>query len=427
MPVIYQFSYDSPVRYLPLAYMLPYDVISRYPTLSKLPRSMGALNATPGWGKVILSQQFLNEIMDAVASLAFPHFGFGGWKEHYSGYSPVWRLSYALPLWAKGVEKVRGWGVQALFALPPDYEIPFCDPEDVRQVMKQVVEETIEEQGWGPILEVIRNMPCEEDFERWDTNVRKDFLRKWYHTRSKRVQTVSLEECMEDENSNIHSLPDPKGDFTEQVESEDFCQRFKATLSQKDMAILELRVEGYTLEEIADRLGYKTHSAVVKRMDTNRNQGDKATQPEPGERGFFLSPWLQRRWLSCRALRGPQRPQTGLYRPCTGMGWPTPLTGENIGHRRQNGRKNTVCYSTVYQTQGGTGRCSGSTPRAPEGTVRQQPRHRCPQEQGQFSYHSAHAEVSAGDKQPNQGGRLPDPEGQHHVCGHPHHCQPGVL
>lgn len=267
MPVIYQFPHDSPVRYLPLAYMLPYDVISRYPTLSKLPRSMGALNASPKWGEVIVSQQFLNEIMDAVASLAFPHFGFGGWKEHYTGYSPVWRLSYALPLWAKGVEKVRGWGVQALFALPPDYEIPFCDPEDVRQLMKQVVEQTIEEQGWGPMLEVIRDMPCDEDFEKWDTNVRKDFLRKWYHTRSKRVQTVSLEECMEDENSNIHSLPDPKGDFTEQVESEDFCQRFKATLSQKDMAILELRVGGYTLEEIADRLGYKTHSAVVKRME----------------------------------------------------------------------------------------------------------------------------------------------------------------
>ena len=141
MPVIYQFPYNSPVRYLPLAYMLPYDVLSRYPTLSKLPRSMGALNASPEWGKIIVSQQFLNEIMDAVASLAFPHFGFSGWKEHYTGYSPVWRLSYALPLWAKGVEKLRGWGIQALFALPPDYEIPFYDPEDVRQVMKQVVEE----------------------------------------------------------------------------------------------------------------------------------------------------------------------------------------------------------------------------------------------------------------------------------------------
>lgn len=267
MSTTYQFPYDSPVRYLPLAYMLPDEVISQYPTLRRLPRSMGALNASPEWAEAILSQQFLNEIMDAVASLAFPHFGFGGWKEHYTGYSPVWRLSYALPLWAKGVERVRGWGVQMLFSLPPNFEIPFFDPADVQAVMKQVVEQTIEEQGWGPMLEMVREMPCDEDFEKWDTNVRKDFLRKWYHTRSKKVKTVSLEECMEDENSNIHSLPAPEGDFTVQVEGEDFCQRFKATLSDKDMEILELRVEGYTFEEIADRLGYKTHSAVVKRME----------------------------------------------------------------------------------------------------------------------------------------------------------------
>ncbi len=103
------------------------------------------------------------------------------------------------------------------------------------------MKQTIEKQGWGPMLEVILDTPCNEDFEKWDLNVRK-----WYRTRSKRVQTVSLEECVEDEDSNIHSLPAPKGDFTEQMKSEDSCQRFKAALSQKDMAILELRVEGYT-------------------------------------------------------------------------------------------------------------------------------------------------------------------------------------
>ena len=272
MSTVYQFPYDSPVRYLPLVYMLPLDLLSRFPTLRRLPRSMGALNASPEWAEVILSDAFLNEAMDAVASLAFPYFGFGGWKEHYTGFSPVWRLSYALPLWAKGVEQVRGWGVQALFALPPDFEIPFFDPEDVRGVMKQVVEQAIEEKGWGPVLEVVREMPCDEDFEKWDTNVRRDFLRKWYHSRSKRVQTVSLEVCMEDEGSSIHSLPAPEGDFTERVEAEDFCQRFKATLSEKDMAILELRVEGYTYEEIADRLGYKTHSGVIKRMEAVKKQ-----------------------------------------------------------------------------------------------------------------------------------------------------------
>nr|WP_326185679.1 hypothetical protein [uncultured Oscillibacter sp.] len=267
MSVTYKFPHDSPIRYLPLVYMLPYDLLVRCPTLRRLPRSRKALMACPEWGEVMMSQQFLNEVMDAVASLAFPHFGFGGWKEHYTGYFPVWQLSYVLPLWAKGVERVWGWGVQALFDLPPEFEIPFFDPDDVRSVMKQVVEQTIEEQGWGPMLEVIREMPCDEDFMNWDTNVRKDFLRKWYHTRSKRVQTVSLEECMEDEDSKIHALPAPEGDFTGQVEGEDFCQRFKATLSQKDMEILELRVEGYTYEEIADELGYKTHSAVVKRME----------------------------------------------------------------------------------------------------------------------------------------------------------------
>lgn len=119
MSVIYKFPYDSPVRYLPLVYMLPHELLSRFPTLRKLPRSMGALNGSPEWAEVILSQQFLNEVMDAVASLVFPHFGFGGWKEHYTGYSPVWRLSYALPLWAKGVAKVREWDAQALFTCHP--------------------------------------------------------------------------------------------------------------------------------------------------------------------------------------------------------------------------------------------------------------------------------------------------------------------
>ena len=69
MSTVYQFPYDSPVRYLPLVYMLPPDLLSRFPTLRRLPRSMGALNASPEWAEVILSDAFLNEAMDAVASL----------------------------------------------------------------------------------------------------------------------------------------------------------------------------------------------------------------------------------------------------------------------------------------------------------------------------------------------------------------------
>lgn len=267
IPITYQFPYDSPVRYLPLAYLLPCDVLSRYPTLRRLPRSLGALNASPEWHRILLSQQFPSEIMDAVASVVFPHLGFGGWKEHYTANSPAWRLSYALPLWAKGVERVWGWGVQKLFRLPPNFKIPFFEADDVQAMMKQVVEQTIGEQDWRPILEAVREMPCDEDFEKWDTHVRKDFLRKWYHTRSKWVRTVSLEACMEDKDSKIYSLPAPEGDVAEQAAEKDFCNRFKAALSERDRTILELRGEGYGYQEIADKLGYKTHSAVIKRME----------------------------------------------------------------------------------------------------------------------------------------------------------------
>ena len=45
----------------------------------------------------------------------------------------------------------------------------------------------------------------------------------------------------------------------------------------------------------------------------------------------------------------------------------------------------------------------------------------------QVLWKQAHAEIPAGDKQPDQGGGLPNLEGQHYVCGHPYHCQPGVL
>ncbi len=56
---------------------------------------------------------------------------------------------------------------------------------------------------------------------------------------------------------------DLEGDIAAKVDVE----RFMATLSEKDRQILELRVEGYTYQEIADKVGYITHSAVKKRID----------------------------------------------------------------------------------------------------------------------------------------------------------------
>lgn len=47
---------------------------------------------------------------------------------------------------------------------------------------------------------------------------------------------------------------------------------FYEELDEIDLAILKLKIEGKTLEEIADVLGFKTHSAIQKRMKRIQQQ-----------------------------------------------------------------------------------------------------------------------------------------------------------
>lgn len=257
---------SSHLHYLPMVYFLPQELLSKCPTLSKLPRNLAALSTSQSALSLIQSDNYLEEIMDASAALAFPYFGFPGWKEHYTGHFPVWKLSYALPLWAKGIEQEIGWGLSMLFSFPKDIEIPFFESEFVHSVFELVVKRTIVEQSWQPLLDLLRKMPCDEDFEPWHTNVRKGFLRKWYHTRSKKVQTVSLEACLEEGYGGLFFLPDAGQDMEEKVISQDYVERFLDTLSVKDAEILQLRMDGFTHDMIANELGYANHSGVIKRM-----------------------------------------------------------------------------------------------------------------------------------------------------------------
>jgi len=271
---------DSPttipnVRYLPLVYFLPQELLIKCPTLSQLPRNLSVLSASNPMLTLIDSDAFLHEIMDAAAALAFRHFGFGGWKEHYTGDFPVWRLSYALPLWVKGIEQVTGWGFSTMLRTPTDTEVPFFAMEYVKEVFSIVVKQVIQEQGWQPMLDIIRQMPCDEDFEKWNTNVRISFMRRWYHTRSKKVNMVSLEATLEDGESPLYYISDPTQDVEGTVIAQDYVDRFMVNLSARDQAILKLRMDGFTLVQIAQQLGYANHSAIIKRMQRIQKRFEK--------------------------------------------------------------------------------------------------------------------------------------------------------
>ena len=120
------------------------------------------------------------------------------------------------------------------------------------------------------VIEVIKEYRCFEDFvDNWESNQKIDFTRKWYHTRTKHP-TVSLDAEIEQyakyNDGRELDFEDVSANAEEQVISEVMIKQFMESLSEKDRKILEMRLEGYTQEEIADELGYKNHSGVQKRI-----------------------------------------------------------------------------------------------------------------------------------------------------------------
>jgi len=253
-------------------YFLPEEHINSSPTLLKLPRKVREVIYNEEMMKIVNSDQFLNEIADAVASLTFPFFKFRGWKEHYSGYFPVWKLSYMLNVWSPLLEQEIDWGLQRLLMFPSSEEIPFYDTDYIKSVVKIIVKRGIEELNLQPILDVVREIPCYEDFElKLKSNVKTDFYRRWYHTRTKVGVMTSIDDCTkgDDEDYSSTIVADPSN-MVEVITIKDYYQSFKMQLSENDRKIIELRDDGYNHKEIAEKLGYKNHSGVVKRMQTIR-------------------------------------------------------------------------------------------------------------------------------------------------------------
>lgn len=121
---------------------------------------------------------------------------------------------------------------------------------------------------WKPAYELPR-CPYEvlrtDKYETTSSTVKTDFMRKWHHNRS--GKPISLDEMMESEDGDIFDVADPRSDFENSVISEMQIATFaESTITEKDREILKLRMEGYTEQEIADKVGYKTASAVHKRI-----------------------------------------------------------------------------------------------------------------------------------------------------------------
>lgn len=264
-------------EYLPLFCHFPREVLENNPQCVRfldMPRSIHGLPAEPEWCRLIDNELFLEMACDFTSCLVWPAFGIRTYMECFSGHDPLWQLAHAAPLWREALELLGGPSPQKL-AFHKNYEMPWLSFEEAQELFYQVGLRGIEHHHLTPVIETIRKMRCFEDYDTRSSHAKTDFIRKWYHTRAK-AKTVSLDSIIEnrDRPSRSDAVDASLGDFVEdrhaRVEPEACFRadvmRLYDSLSEKDRKILSMRSYGYTWQEIAKHLGYKNHSAPLKRM-----------------------------------------------------------------------------------------------------------------------------------------------------------------
>lgn len=120
------------------------------------------------------------------------------------------------------------------------------------------------------IMGVSKEIGAHEDFANTaNTNFDKiDFKRQWDHTRSRVGELESLDQIEKTE----HKTPESAIEFSEEdpqahLEMVETIKEFYAFLGDEtDIKIFKLNADGYTQKQIAEQLGFKTHSAVGKRL-----------------------------------------------------------------------------------------------------------------------------------------------------------------
>ena len=125
-------------------------------------------------------------------------------------------------------------------------------------------------EGVPEIMGVSKEIGAHEDFANTaNTNYDKiDFKRQWSHIRSRVGEMESLDQIEKTE----PTAPDSATEFSDEdpqayLEMVETIKEFYEFLGDEtDVKIFKLKANGYTQKQIAERLGFKTHSAVGKRL-----------------------------------------------------------------------------------------------------------------------------------------------------------------
>lgn len=260
------------VEFLPAFYYIPKSIIDKCSAeIKSIPRNPKKL--LHDWNAIakVESDLFKLVITDAYAYMVWPFMGMAGMLEAYSGDEPSWRYAHAAPHWMYALQDAGIIPkVQTLLADDGvDEDFGYVSEEEISDVFDWLVPQTMEQHNMNAVIETAAEFRCFEDFDERRSHQKVDFYRQWYHSRTQH-RMISLEEYQaeyaENHDGMEWDIADDRVDVELGVTADIQVEQFTSTLTDKDKEILLMRMEGATLEKIAERLGYKNHSGVLKRI-----------------------------------------------------------------------------------------------------------------------------------------------------------------
>lgn len=261
-------------RYIPAFFLIPEGIRQKCgKEINSIPREISRLWGDSSVHEIIESDLFLLAIIDAYAYMVWPLITPDTIKmEIYSGYDPVWTIAHIPDYW---INEMTFCGIlpsaKEMFSFPTDYRFPIVPDGTVDLILQYTVPRAMTRYRLWGVVETAKKYRCFEDFEDEESFQKIDFDRKWYHTRTKHP-IVSYEAFQQDwqelHAENDWDVEDISVKTQDEIVSELDIEAFIKRLSNKDQEILQLRREGRTYEDIARAVGYKTHSAVGKRLKT---------------------------------------------------------------------------------------------------------------------------------------------------------------
>lgn len=259
-------------EYISAFYFIPKSILDKCgEEINSIPRNPRKLFRDPQAIEVIESDLFKLVIIDAYAFMVWPFMGLGAKREIYSGYEPSWRYAHAASIWIKGMEDkgVIPKSQEILKSSNVDEDLGYISEEEISETFTWVVPKIMAKHNMNEIIAVVAEYRCFEDFDYRKSRQKIDFYRKWYHTRTK-IPVESLDELKEKYAENTDGMewdiPDDSVNVESTVLEPIAVSKFLDTLSETDRKILTMRMDDVTLEKIAEELGFKTHSAIHKRI-----------------------------------------------------------------------------------------------------------------------------------------------------------------